>query len=246
MDEILGDAADRYGVVIEEITLHQRFAVNDQHVFASASVYKLCVATQVLREVDAGHLRLTDPLTIEDEDMLEPEPDGGLELGETVSLEEGLSAMLSVSSNVAGHALLRLLGRASYNEAIASLGLTQTRVPVDGQDGLAVTTAADISHLLRLIATGQVLSEASRAMLYEMLSEPSEPQPVEASLPEDAVVIAKAGNLDRASNVAALVFVGAHTFSLAVFDEDVDPGDARLVIGGLARSTYDAYALGGG
>jgi beta-lactamase class A len=252
--EILGDSADHYGVVLESIDQNQRFALDADRVVPSGSVYKLGVAVEVLRQVDSGRLHLADTITILDEDALEPEPEGGLSPGETPTLEDALRVMLSVSSNSAGHALLRLIGRPSYNQAIAALGLTHTRVPLlrgdssaesadpaaeSGADEVAVTTPSDMALLLRLLATGKVLSPASLDLLYTWMQVGGEPRPVEESLPAGVTVEAKAGNLERASNVAALVFEGGQAFSLTVLDEDVDPGDARITIGRLALAAYE-------
>jgi beta-lactamase class A len=247
--------AGHYGLVIESIDRNQRFAFDEQREFPSASVYKLALAAAVLQRVKAGQLALADVLTILPEDGVEPEPDGGLDPGEA-TFEAALQAMLSVSSNSAAHALLRVLGREQVNQQIAALGLAHTHIPledtvgaeppeavVDASADVAVTTAADTAHLLRLLATGQVLTEPLREQLYAWMQLRGEPRPVEESLPDGVTVAAKAGNLDRASNVAALVFGGPHTLTIAVFDDDVDPGDARLLIGRLARAAYDYYML---
>jgi beta-lactamase class A len=241
---IVASSGDHYGVVLEETNRNERFGWDDQRVFPSGSLYKLVVAAEVLRRMDAGSLSLDEPLTILPDDASEPEPDGGLSPGDTPTIEEALQAMLSVSSNAAGHALLRQLGRAEFNQAVAAEGLAHTRVPADGDDtdAVAVTSPADMARLLRLVATGQSLSDVSRTLLYSLMQVQGEPRPVEESLPSEAVVRAKAGNLDTASNVAALVVANGHTFSLTVLDEDVDPGDARMCIGQLARAAYDFYA----
>lgn len=256
LESALSGVSQHYGVVVEDLDQGQRFGFEDQRLFESASVYKLGVATEVLRQVDAGHLSLADSVTVVPDDAVEPEPAGGLDVGDTVTVQNALRVMLSVSSNAAAHALLRTLGRPEYNAAVAQLGLTHTRVPLElgdephilpdwasGEEDVAVTTPADTALLLRLLATGQVLSPRSQDLLYALMRVPGEPRPVEASLPSSAIVEAKAGNLDRASNVAALVTSGDTTFSVAVFDEDVDPGDARLVIGQIARAVY-AYYVG--
>ncbi len=154
-----------------------------------------------------------------------------------MSVREALRAMMGVSSNSAGHALLRRLGREQFNAGMAGLGLPNTRVPLD-EDAAAVTTAADMARLLGFIVRDEGLGEASRAELHRLmaLSEPLDP--LRDALPEGTPIFSKAGNLARASNVVGLVITPAGPVSISVLDEDVDPGDARAMIAELARAAY--------
>src|SRR5207302_7033987 len=135
----------------------------------------------VLRKTEAGALQLDDQLPIEDADALEAEPEGGVAPGETPTIREALAAMLSISSNAAAHAFLRTLGRHEFNLSLAQLGLNQTRVPelTGSDDDLspteAVTSAADMAHLLRVIASGQDLSSTTHNELLGLLAAGGEP-----------------------------------------------------------------------
>src|SRR5690242_6492525 len=159
-DEDLTD----YGLVLEDLSTGARIGINGSQTFPSASLYKLGVAWIALRRVDAGVLSLDAPIMIEDTDTVEPEPYGGFGEGDTPTLRDALAAMLSISSNAAAHALLRMIGRDVFADEMDRLGMTQTRVP---DDGLATTSADDMAHLLRLIATSPELSAASRELIAQ-------------------------------------------------------------------------------
>jgi beta-lactamase class A len=235
-----------YGLVLEDLRTGARVGLNDGQVFPSASLYKLGLAWLVLRRVDNGALSLDTPLSIEEADGVEPEPEGGMAIGEASMVGDAVKTMLSVSSNAAAHALLRTIGRADYNEEMARLGLGQTRVPEDTGDdppdgeALAVTTAADIAHLLRLLATSQLLSVASRDLLMECLASATSPDALRDALPESVDVLDKTGNLEDASNVGALLQSAGNTVILVVLDHGVDPGDARGVIAQVGLAAYES------
>ncbi len=239
------DPSSDYGVVIEDIASGDRLELNQDRVFASASVYKLPLAWQVLSEADRGHINLDDTLDILEVDAIEVEPEGGLAPGEMTTVGDALERMVSVSSNASAHALLRTIGRRAFNAAMDQLGLHQTRVPevVDPEDPGpgAVTSAEDVALLLRLIGRRQALSPSAHDILRDTLARAQFPDALRETLPDAVLVLDKTGNLDDASNVGALLSTPHGTVLLVVLDEGVEPGEARSVIAQLARGAYDAY-----
>jgi beta-lactamase class A len=226
-----------YGLVLEDLGTGARTSLNDGQTFPSASLYKLGVAWLALREVDAGTLSLDEPLTIEDDDTVEPEPYGGFKAGDAPSVREALGAMLSVSSNAAAHGFLRVLGRSSLNQEMDRIGLTQTRVP-DDSDSEAVTSAGDIARLLRLISTSPELSAESKGVLSEGMANVSPPDSLRDTLPDSVGIFDKTGNLTDSSNVGALLETPRGTAIVVVVDTGVNPGEARAVIAGLGQIAY--------
>ena len=236
LDGVLPDETS-YGLVLEDLASGARAAINDTTVFPSASLYKLGVAWAVLRQVDAGAVNLDAPLEIEDDDAIEPEPDGGFGTGDTPTIREALEAMLAVSSNASAHALLRLIGRDAFTAEMDRIGLSQTRVP---DDGIAVTSPRDMAHLLRLIATSPDLSGPSRTLLANDMSSIAPPDALRDTLPESVAIFDKTGNLEDSSNVGALLQTPRGTAILVVIDTGVDPGDARAIITQAGLIAYRA------
>jgi beta-lactamase class A len=230
-----------FGVVMTDLRSGARATLNEQRVYPSASVYKLALAWQVLRLADAGLLQLDMPLTIEPEDAVEPEPDGGVSPGDAPSVADAVARMVTASSNAAAHALLRTLGRGEFNAALAQLGLLATRVPLEGDPSPAQTTAQDVEHLLRLIAAHQVLSRGAETELLRLLANGGPPDALRETLPASVDVLDKTGNLDDASNVGALLRSARGVVILVVLDTGVDPGDARTVIAELGRTAYESF-----
>jgi beta-lactamase class A len=251
VEELLRGQGGRYGLVLEHVERGERVALDDRRTFAAASTYKLALAYEVLREVGAGRLQLDRQLTIEADDAVEPEPAGGLAVGQDVTVRRALEATMSVSSNAGGHALLRLVGRGQLNSSLASLGLADTRVPPDaGPFGLwrnvvgpsiAVTTPADMARLLRLLERGELLDRVGQAELRRLLRIRETLDPLASALPPEAVVLAKVGNLETASNVAGLIETPGGALLVSIYSQDVDPAEARRLCGQLGRALYDFY-----
>lgn len=239
------DESTDYGVVVQDLATGARLAVNDRRVFPSASLYKLAVAWEVLRNADRGTINLDAALPITEEDAVEPEPDGGVASGDAPTVREALAAMLTVSSNAAAHALLRVLGRHEFNAAMDQMGLADTRVPADSADGIdspseAVTSAADMAHLLSMIALNQTLSPSAHDELVQLMGGGAPPDALRDTLPDTVDVYDKTGNLADASNVSALLQSARGMVALVVIDQGVDPGDARAMIAQIGQAAYDA------
>jgi beta-lactamase class A len=237
LDGILPDTEAEFSIVLEDLASGARATINADQTLPSASLYKLGLAWATLRQVDAGRLSLDDSLEIEDEDAIEPEPDSGISVGDTPSVREAVTAMVSVSSNASAHALLRLIGRETFTAEMDSIGLHQTRVP---DDSPAVTSATDIARLLRLIATSSELSRASHAVIAQAMANIAPPDALRDALPSDVGIFDKTGNLDDASNVGALLETQRATAILVVIDTSTDPGVARAVITQAGQIAYHA------
>jgi beta-lactamase class A len=243
IDGLLQERSGAYGVTVEWVPTHQRATHDAEREFESASVYKIAVAYEVLEQVDNGQMSLEDRVTIADDDATEAEPDGGLAPDDEVSVREALQTMMGVSSNSAAHALMRLVGRAEINASLQALGLQATHVPGDDDpDGSAVTTASDMAYLLELLADDRLLSDESRQKLRSLLALPKDLDPLADGVPEGTQVLSKPGNQERASNIAGLIATPGGSLIVSVFDEDVDPGDARATIAAITRAAWNVYA----
>jgi hypothetical protein len=104
-----------------------------------------------------------------------------------------------------------------------------------------MTTPGDMAQLLRLLERGELLDRAGQAELRRLLRIPESLDPLANGLLPDAVVLAKVGNLEAASNVAGLVETAGGALIVSIYSQDVDPDEARQLCGQLGRALYDFY-----
>jgi beta-lactamase class A len=247
-----GDLAGRLGLVVEHVPSGARVEQQAARRFTAASVYKLTVAYEVLEQVDQGLLALDDLVTLQQADLLDYQP-GELPAGQVLTIRRALETMLGDSSNTAAFALLRTVGRPRLNATLVRLGLQETSVPLLAGESalpgsaphdreLAVTSAADMARLLRLLATEQLLRPASRQELRRLLAQEEPADPLRAGVPARTPVLAKAGNLPGISNVVGLIETSSGPVIVAVLTQAVDPAQARRVIADIGRSIDRLYS----
>jgi beta-lactamase class A len=246
-----GDLAGRLGLVVEHVVSGARVEQQAERPFTAASVYKLAVAYEVLSQVDQRRIGLDEMLTIQPVDLLDQQA-GDLTAGQVLTVRRALETMLGDSSNAAAFGLLRLAGRPRLNADLVELGLRETSVPLlrgeralpgaaPHDQELAVTSAADMARLLRLLTTERLLTPASRQELRRLLAQGEPADPLRVGVPREAAVFAKAGNLPGISNVVGWVETASGPVIVVVLTEAVDPTLARGVIADLGRAVYQLY-----
>jgi len=97
--------------------------VNADDLFPMASCFKIPVMVEVMRQVDAGALRLDDRLTLTEADKSPGSTLIHCHEGLRPSVRDLLYLMITLSDNTATDMLWRLVGLGSVNETMRRLGL---------------------------------------------------------------------------------------------------------------------------
>ena len=243
-----------YGVAVRNLDTGETYLRRADERFPAASLYKLAVLYETWRQVRLGWLNTTTKLVITPDDAVEPEPDSGLAPGATLTVAEALEAMITISSNSAAHALLRLLDRDAVNRSTWALGLRDTVLPtatthtgmidVDGIE-VAVTSPRDVLCYLTLVADGQLLGAPTSTEIRKLLFEQRINDRLPSLLPPDVHVAHKTGDLTRVRNDAGIVYTPRGAWVVVVLSREVDEVEATAAIAKLSRRVYDYFTAVG-
>lgn len=142
--------------------------------FAMCSTFKLPLAAIVLREADAGRIRLDETVPITKADLVAFAPVTEPRVGQSMTLAALAEAAQVTSDNTAANLLLkRLGGPAAFTAALRGLGDDTTRLDrtepmlnlVKAGEVLDTTTPRAMARTLARVLTGDVLTPASRERL---------------------------------------------------------------------------------
>jgi beta-lactamase class A len=204
--------------------------VNEDEVFQSASLIKILILAELLRQVDEGVVSLDERLP------------GG-------SVGRLAGRMISVSDNAAANALIDRLGFESINSLARELGLEQTvlgRRMLDfeararGKDNY--TSASDMVELLSAIQGGELLSPASREFALSALESQQFDSKIPAALPPGTRVLHKTGELEGIEHDAGIVYVSqGDAFATAILTEG-DPASSVAAIQRTAAAAHGAFS----
>ena len=234
----LGDQAQHYALVVQDLDDGSGVAINADHVFYAASLFKLEVLYDVFAQRDAGLLDFGERYVATDYYS-------GFDLGphlvqpcSTATVADLLSAMTCVSDNVAAVMLQDRAGAANINDAMAALGLTDTRLTADGT---LPATAADMARLVDAIFRGRGLAPGSAGQMLDLMTHEQSADRIPADLPPATRVAHKTGNWDTATHDAGIVYGPHGTYLMVLMSDQGFASDAAPTEAALAKIAYDYF-----
>lgn len=211
-------------------TLHEVEA--DDVVFA-ASLYKLGVLLEAEHRIEDGTLRSADRVTITQADQR----DGGsyTAAGTTLTIEQALERMITVSDNASALALLRVLGVEPIHETLEREGIKGQYFTSQG----SVTTAQAVATFFGELARRALVSPAASDRMLARLSRQRVNDRIPAALPAGVVIGHKTGNLGSVTHDAGLISgPGGTPIVLVVLTWDSSEEKGSQLIRDIAAAVY--------
>ena len=185
---------------------------------AAASVGKLALLVELFRQTNGGAVTLTELQRAD------------------------LRAMIVTSDNDAANRLMELLSTRAVNASLQSLGLAGTKVVNPFGLTLAtgspanVTTPADMTRLLELLASEQLVSTQASREMRGLLLQSNDGSKIRRGLPPEARLAHKSGWYDGVANDVGIVTHSQGSYILGVFTEGIDDGEtANQTIAAVAE-----------
>ncbi len=178
IEQELAGFAGTGGVAATRLDTGEEIRVNAEAVTATASTIKVPILIELYRQIERGEVGLDDRLSVTEETQTRG---SGilreLSLGVELSIHDVATLMIVVSDNTATNMLIDLVGLERVNATMAEFGFAGTRLvrrldfPAIGKDArnLAVTTPAELAGIMKALATGRILSDASREGILEIM-----------------------------------------------------------------------------
>ncbi len=229
------------------------FGSGEDEAFPSASLIKVLVLMELLRQADSGLVSLGEEVLVGSEDLVEDsEMLEARELPAQVSLRELAGGMITVSDNAATNRLIRRLGMDRINELAGDLGLRRTSLRREMMDLGArlrgeenTTSASDMVALMREIWAGSILARESRELAVGLLLGQRLVSKITFLSPPGARYAHKTGELEGVENDAGILLVPGRSFAVAALVEG-DVGRAAALVSEALRAICGFYAGTGG
>jgi beta-lactamase class A len=177
--------------------------------FPAASTIKLPILVAFYQAVDAGQIRLDEPLAMR-KDLIASESGvmQYLPVGTQFSALETADKMITISDNTATNMMIdRLGGMAALNQRFRNWGLTQTslRNVLPDLKGTNTVTPKDLSTLMLKIGQGDLLTPRSRDLVLDTLRRTVTNTLLPPGLGEGATIAHKTGDIGSVVGDAGLV-----------------------------------------
>jgi beta-lactamase class A len=215
---------------------------------SAASVIKIPLMVEIMRQVDSGKRNLDDIHVLLREDKAVGsgvllEMHDGLE----VTLHDLLYLMISISDNTATNILIDFAGMEETNQRMQSFGFNGTVLnrKMQGRSALPgqkenLVVPAECSQLIKLILTGKAASKDSCDVMVNLLKTQQNRRRLARPLTDQHEHIefgSKTGSIAGVCNDAGFFRVGDRTVVLSVFLEQVTDGnEAEAFIGAISTA----------
>ncbi len=238
LDDLVRAFPGGAGIWVADPALAQPvFAADPDREFVAASLYKLGILVEAERRVEARTSSYADPVTIEPEDITE---DGSFEAaGTTISLDDALEAMITVSDNGTALALWRLLGAVNINATLARAGMEGLHVALSDEEDNVATPRA-VGTLFTLLARRQLISPAASDRMLARLERQRINDRLPSQLPAGVVVAHKTGNLSGVTHDAGVIFTASGPRVVVALTREAAEEDADRFIGTVGSIVYAA------
>lgn len=228
LQTVATDSGSQVGIAVQGLDgafKGRKIGVNQDHIFESASLIKVLILAELLREVDEGHISLDESL-------------GGGTVGQLAR------SMITVSDNAATNLLIDRIGFDKVNALARNLGLKHTtlnrhmldfQARARGEDNY--TCASDMVTLFSDIWNGEFLSKDSRDYAISLLKDQELNTKIPAALPPGTTVAHKTGELEDNEHDAGIVVTPHREFAIAVLTK----GDTSYGIAAIRRAVSLTY-----
>jgi len=126
--DITGGVNGQVGITIRHIESGQGIAINGDQLFPTASVYKVPIMVEVLRQVTSGNISLSDRVTLQPEKLYWSTTLSHFDAGLNPTIHDLVFWMITQSENGATDILLEKIGAENVTATMRKLGLEHINV----------------------------------------------------------------------------------------------------------------------
>jgi beta-lactamase class A len=227
-----GDAAVFVADAGDPTPLYTR---DEKEPVVAASLYKLAVMLHVETLIERRQLKLSDTITIADEDI---QYDGSnVYPGDTITIEKALELMITLSDNGIALAFWRIYGPGPITSTAELAGFRGIVVAKAGEDN--VVTARAVGELMQRMVEGKLVSQAASDRMIGRLERQTVTGRSDALLPKGTRLAHKTGELVGYFHDAAIVFTPIGPRVVVTLTWDAGEAESTALIAKIAQAAFE-------
>lgn len=247
IEKIISQVEGNICINFYDLSKNDGFSVNGDKKVLSASMIKILILAELMRQISENNFSLSDTIVIAN--FMKTGGDGVLKelnSGHHFTLKELATLMIIVSDNQATNILIDFLGMENINNLGKELGLKETFLERKMMDSEArkkgndnYTCADDISLLLKLIYQEKLISKKASQLMLEILLKQQQGERLQRYLPSDVKIAHKCGDLDNLENDGGIIWLGDKIYILVVLTSEMPNLQCKQTIGKVSKYIYD-------
>ncbi|NET62199.1 MAG: serine hydrolase [Symploca sp. SIO2E6] len=215
--------------------------------FSAASTIKVPILVAFFQDIDAGKIRLDEPLILQQNliaggsgDLQYQQP------GSQYTALEVVTKMIAISDNTATNMIIaRLGGPNALNQRFATWGLKATAIrnPLPDLEGTNTTSPRDLADLMSVVNQGKLMSLRSRDRLLDIMQQTETNTMLPQGLGPGATIAHKTGNIGSVLADVGLVDMptGKRYIVVAMVKRPHNDDSAEELIRQISSVTYEYF-----
>jgi beta-lactamase class A len=252
IENVLAGYTGRWGIVIHNHSNGQKLEINPHMVFPSASMIKIPIMYEIMRQAAAGQINLAKTLIVSNEFrtggagiLKELRPEIGMTIRELVTL------MIILSDNIATNMLIQLLSMDAINKTMKDLGLQSTvlrRLMMDFEAAAAGkendTSPADLALIFTAIYDHIGVPPDYGALMLDILKRQQVKDKLPFYLPEETIIAHKTGTLPGVEHDGGILFLPGGPYIICILTADLTANVQGLqLVADLGKAIYEHLQL---
>jgi beta-lactamase class A len=250
-------------VAVKHLRTGESYFYEADKVMPTASLIKFPVMAEVYQQVEEGKIKLTDPVTLRKEDMVQG---SGIltehfSEGATFPLRDAVRLMIVYSDNTATNLVLDKIGIKSTAGRMEAWGFPNTKIHAKvfkgsttsvfpdrtKEFGLGSTTAREMIGLLEKLHEGKLVGPTASKEMLEHMKRCDDKEKFRRFLPANVVVAHKTGSVSDARTSAGTIYTPSGPVALCVLtskneDKSWRPDNTgNLLCAKVAKEVYDYF-----
>lgn len=236
------------GVFFVDLDTGAYLDVNANNTFSAASTIKVPILIALFQDVDAGKIRLDEPLTMQAEYVaggsgdMQDQP-----VGTEYTVLETARKMITISDNTATNMLIaRLGGQNALNQRFQSWGLSSTQIQnfLPDIQGTNTTSPKDLVYLMAMVEKGGLLSLRSRDRVLDIMQATENNTLLPQGLGKDATIAHKTGNIGSVLADTGIVDLpnGKRYLASIIVKRPYDDPAAQELIRQISQAAYQSFS----
>jgi len=251
IEGILTTYTGRWGMVIANQSTGARLELNPDMVFPAASMIKVPIMYEIMRQAAAGAISLDQYLVVTNAIrtggagiLKELRPDI------TMTVRELVTLMIILSDNTATNMLIDLAGMDRINKTIAEIGLKSTVLRRRMMDFDAAragkendTSAADLALLFAHIYNNPGLPQQYGALMLDILARQQVQDKLPFYLPEGTAIAHKTGTLPGVEHDGGILFLPGGPYIICILTADLAANYQGLqLVASIGKVIYEHFS----
>ena len=250
IETVLASYTGRWGIIIINKSTGGKLEINPDMVFPAASMIKVPIMFEIMKQVAAGIIDLDSSLVVSSDVRV-----GGAGILQelrpdiTMTVRELVTLMIVLSDNTATNMLIDLIGMDAVNATMVDLGLKSTMLRRKMMDFESArlgnenyTCASDVALLFAIIENHQNLPIEYTTLMLEILKRQQVRDKLPFHLPAAAVLANKTGTLMGVEHDGGILFLTSGVYIISILTADLEFNYQGLqLVATIGKVIYDHY-----